>query len=302
MQVISKNSVEEFISKQLATWPLAAENFANLKEVRRKEFNIGDLKGYVQCNPARVKSTTADVKKAVEMNNGNCFLCSVNRPKEQITLNVLDGWDVLVNPYPILPIHLTIVNQTHIPQSEIPKAIIQFAEIFPSLAVFYNGAGAGASAPAHMHLQAVERNELPLINLINDLEGYISFSPQWSDSLGLDIPFSFIYGKIADKQLDSKIFNFGGPNENGEFTNLKMVNAFFWKGNDGEVRYIIIPRINHRPTCYFQNPPERRLVSPGCIDMAGVIITPSEEDFRIINDGDILKIYSEVAFKNDSQH
>jgi hypothetical protein len=40
----------------------------------------------------------------------------------------------------------------------------------------------------------------------------------------------------------------------------------------------LFPRRAHRPTCYGHGP-DQFLVSPGCIDLAGLIIAPRPEDF-----------------------
>ena len=43
---------------------------------------------------------------------------------------------------------------------------------------------------------------------------------------------------------------------------------------------VVFVRRKHRPNCYFADGDAQILVSPGAIDMGGLIITPREEDFE----------------------
>ena len=57
-----------------------------------------------QFNPARLVSTGAKIDKAT-LAKRPCFLCEKNRPGEQIVLPFGNDFDILVNPFPILPVH-----------------------------------------------------------------------------------------------------------------------------------------------------------------------------------------------------
>ncbi len=59
---------------------------------------------------------------------------------------------------------------------------------------------------------------------------------------------------------------------------------------------MIIPRRKHRPDAYFREGEEKILVSPGAVDMGGLIVTPREEDYRALDTELIRGIFREVAY------
>ena len=61
-----------------------------------------------------------------------------------------------------------------------------------------------------------------------------------------------------------------------------MMNIIAWRKGD-EFISVVIPREKHRPDAYFAEGEAQMMVSPGALDMAGLIITPREEDFSKIN-------------------
>ena len=60
-------------------------------------------------------------------------------------------------------------------------------------------------------------------------------------------------------------------------------------------RLVIFLRQKHRPDAYFAAGNKRIFVSPGAIDMAGVIITPLSNDFKRLDCDTIRAIYREVS-------
>lgn len=296
---LSTEDINSFIETQLETWPLAADNFKKLQEVRRKPVSLGDLDIFVQYNPARIVSTGAKVDKDT-IASRRCFLCKSNRPDEQIAVPVTDTWELLLNPFPILPVHFTIANRDHIPQARIPLDMVTMADKAPGLAFFYNGARAGASAPDHLHAQAVLASELPLIRIAEkfhkrDNRGFVS-----SDTFGIDLPFVFIsaviYPDAEGMNELSKIGNAFGIDNVTLQPDHGLVNSFFWIDREGLLRIIIIPRRKHRPNCYDVSDDTKLLISPGALDMAGIIVCPRLNDYERVGRKEISDIYSEVAF------
>ena len=58
---------------------------------------------------------------------------------------------------------------------------------------------------------------------------------------------------------------------------------------------VAFPRAAHRPSFFFAEEPERLLVSPGAVDVAGLAITVREEDF-VRMDADVLReIYRQTC-------
>lgn len=150
--------IKSFIDAQLAVWPEAAARFNALEDVVVKD--VGNYR--VQFNPARAVSTAAKVDSA-SIAARKCFLCASNRPKEQISLPWED-MEILVNPFPIFPGHLTIAALNHTPQSLLGRVhqMRRLSKDLPGYTVFYNGAKCGASAPDHMHFQAVPSKYLTI--------------------------------------------------------------------------------------------------------------------------------------------
>lgn len=293
MRMTTEN-INDFIELQLLGWKQAADNYHGLRFVRRKPLKLGNFDAAVQMNPARAVSTNARVdKKSIEARP--CFLCKENRPDEQISPDWVAGWQLLVNPFPILPVHFTVVNPVHTPQAEIPVEMAAMAEAAPDLVFFYNGARAGASAPDHQHVQAVLKYELPLVRLVENYHPDSIRSWICSDSFGLDLPFSFMSAIVSPDHkglsiLSKSISSFGLNHDTG------LINSFMWIDAKGLLRVVIIPRRTHRPECYFVPDNRGIKVSPGAIDMAGILITTRQEDFDEITPEIVRQIYAEVAF------
>lgn len=302
-QRVAKTSeeTEAFIEHQLSQWTLAADNFKKLRETRRKKIPLGSLEASVQCNPARIISTGAKVDKST-IASRRCFLCSTNRPQQQISLSISDNWEMLLNPYPILPVHFTIAHKIHQPQGSIPLEMAEMAEKTPGLVFFFNGAKAGASAPDHLHAQAVMAEELPLIRLVerqhpDSMSGWLS-----SESFKIPIPFHFMSAVITPdvnglSSLAKVNGAFGIDADTGKIDH-DLLNAFFWIDKSGLLRCVIIPRKKHRPSCYYGGDDDKFLISPGAIDMAGIMIAPRPEDFERLDSSKMNEIYSEVAFSD----
>ena len=284
----------DFIDAQLAGWPLARENYQALGKTERRNLQLGDLTVGIQHNPARIVSTAAktDVKSLAER---PCFLCEKNRPPQQIGIEIAEGWELLLNPFPIFPTHFTIVSKEHRPQEGVPLDMVEMAEKLPGHTIFFNGSKAGASCPDHMHCQAVKTNELPLMLLIERTHSLASGRAATSDTLGLDVPFFFksiivtpdIEGMSTLADIENKIGK--------EFIRDGRINAFVWIDIEGHLRICAVPRGAHRPSCYGTEE-NQHLISPGAIDMAGVIIAPLKKDYESLTQKEVTEIYRECSF------
>lgn len=283
----------EYIDAQLAEWPLARENYQALGKTERRSMQLGDLTVGIQHNPARIVSTAAktDAKTLAER---PCFLCKKNRPPQQVGMEIAEGWELLLNPYPIFPTHFTIVSKNHKPQEGFPLDMVTMAEKLPGHTVFFNGKRAGASCPDHLHCQAVKTHELPLMQLIEKRHSLDAGRVSSSESLGLDVPFGFT-SIIITPDLDgmselARIEDSIGR----EYISEGRLNAFVWIDDNGLLRICAVPRNMHRPSCYGSDEGQY-LISPGCIDMTGVIIAPIKKDYDTLTEEDIRKIYKECG-------
>jgi len=71
--------------------------------------------------------------------------------------------------------------------------------------------------------------------------------------------------------------------------------AGFQKG--GRWRLLVFPRRKHRPEAFFRKGNARVVVSPGVIDMGGLLITPVKKDFEGLGRADVEEIYTEVSLE-----
>ena len=270
------NPLETFFEEQLREWPLAHDNHDALTRVWSRELTSDKLAIplRVQYNPARIVSTGANIDKA-SIAARPCFLCAKNRPAEQRAMPLNADFEWLVNPFPILPHHYTIAAKVHRPQRILDAydAMIQATLALPEeYIVFYNGPKCGASAPDHLHLQAG----------IFDCQ-----------LLTANYPYKTL---LADsKESFRKIYD-SLPVTDGEEEPRMNVIAFR-KGN--HVSLIVIPRRAHRPHCYTAEGDKHYLISPGALDMGGLIVTPRREDYDRLTADKALDILCEVGVRTE---
>ncbi len=312
----SDNGTKElgtFFDQQLERWTDARKRFADLRNVETKELPLQDrrteeqktqtLSLRVQFNPARIVSTGAKIdRKALE--SRPCFLCAENRPQEQMSRIVDDKFVMLVNPFPILQQHFTIPALRHQPQ-RIAKCYDEMHRLlssFPDLTVFYNGPRCGASAPDHMHLQAGTSGVLPLQRqwqwLAESLDTVCS-TDGGSIAVIRQYPCPALLIRSTTAQADQRLFqlvydSLHIPQGDAE----PMMNIVSWRNGDENLS-VIFPRRKHRPDCYTATGGGQMLVSPGALDMAGLIITPRREDFERMTPDIAKSILSEVAISQD---
>ena len=283
--IMEDSSISRFFNRQLEMWEDARHRFRDLKHVEVRQLS-DQLK--VQFNPARIVSTGAKIDKHT-LGERPCFLCERNRPKEQMTKQIDDHFQLLVNPFPILPVHFTIPATKHQPQSIYRHygEMHRLLSLHSELMVFYNGPKCGASAPDHLHFQAGTSGVLPLQTnwqrLSRSLTDVISLNDDEKISVLRDflVPAFVIISKSEDS--DEELFHrlYRSMPMRGEESE-PMMNIIAWRKGD-EFISVVIPREKHRPDAYFAEGEAQMMVSPGALDMAGLIITPREEDFNKIN-------------------
>ena len=275
------NILNTFFESQLHEWPLAHDNHKALAEVWCRELTSPKcrLPLRVQYNPARIVSTGARIDKA-SIAARPCFLCANNRPKEQRTLDLNADFEWLVNPFPILPNHYTIASKQHRPQHFLDAydAMIQAVKILPEgYIVFYNGPKCGASAPDHLHLQAGKWGAYPL-QLLEEAP-YLTYH----------IPH------VEASDAFHKLYN-NLPILEGEDEPRMNIIAY---RTGTEVSFIVIPRRAHRPYCYTTEGEARYLISPGALDMCGLIVTPRKEDYEHLTPIKAMEILCEVGIRKE---
>ena len=108
-------TINNLLIEQLASWETARNNYAALSDVQVKELDVNGIPYKVQFNPARIVSSGAKVD-AQSIKERKCFLCPANLPPVQKGIPFEGHYNILVNPFPIFPRHLTIPELAHTPQ------------------------------------------------------------------------------------------------------------------------------------------------------------------------------------------
>lgn len=298
--IFQDDSLWRFFNRQLETWDLARCNFRDLQNVNTRELPIGGNSVVLQFNPARIVSTGATVSKEA-VSHRPCFLCRENRPKEQIVKHFDGRFEMLVNPYPIMPVHFTVPACTHQPQ----RILEYYHEIYSILAyhrgltVFYNGPECGASAPDHMHFQAFLQGRLPLQVLWPRLQRDLTEICSLGDGDDVSVINGWVspailirsHGRDNGVTLFRRVYD-ALPMHSG--ASEPMMNIVSWMA-DGLWLSVIFPRGKHRPDCYYADGESKILVSPGALDMAGLVVTPREEDFGRLDSSMVSAIMNEVS-------
>ena len=302
--IMEDSSISRFFNRQMEKWADARHRFRDLKHVETHQLS-DQLK--VQWNPARIVSTGAKIDKKT-LGDRPCFLCDKNRPKEQISKQIDERFLLLVNPFPILPVHFTIPARKHQPQSIYKNygEMHRFLSLHSELMVFYNGPKCGASAPDHLHFQAGTSGILPLQanwqRLSRNLTDIISLNDDEKIALIHDfvVPAFVIISKSEDS--DEALFQrlYKSMPVRGDETE-PMMNIIAWRKGD-EYISVVIPREKHRPEAYFTEGDAQMMVSPGALDMSGLIITPREEDFRKLTEESATAILQECGVSTDKMN
>ena len=302
--IMEDSSISRFFNRQMEKWAYARHRFRDLKHVETHQLS-DQLK--VQWNPARIVSTGAKIDKKT-LGDRPCFLCDKNRPKDQISKQIDERFLLLVNPFPILPVHFTIPARKHQPQSIYKNygEMHRFLSLHSELMVFYNGPKCGASAPDHLHFQAGTSGILPLQanwqRLSRNLTDIISLNDDEKIALIHDfvVPAFVIISKSEDS--DEALFHrlYKSMPVRGDETE-PMMNIIAWRKGD-EYISVVIPREKHRPEAYFAEGDAQMMVSPGALDMSGLIITPREEDFRKLTEESATAILQECGVSTDKMN
>ncbi len=322
--------------EQKHDWPMMTRGVDCLAQSEVREVEHNGLRCKLQFNPGRVASAAAKVD-AKSIAARPCFLCESNRPPEQRGIDTGDGYVFLCNPMPIFDPHFTVPTLEHQPQSIttcLPKMLELAEQLTGKFTTFYNGPKCGASAPDHLHLQASPQGATPfeqlLLNDTNPKSGHSAkpghprkpgHGPQGlgrgaSPSINWTTTDNITLGLTADPEPPAIIIkgaDRAAVQQRTEQTIAKlaehfpadpepMLNAMALHVN-GTLHVVLFPRVSHRPSNFGHDPaPTNVLVSPGLVDMLGLLITPRREDFDQLTGEAVAKIYREVSReRNDLQ-
>jgi diadenosine tetraphosphate (Ap4A) HIT family hydrolase len=295
----------DLLAQQKTSWPLLRDAYAAQDSAQMREISANGISVKLQFNPRRIISSAAAVDPA-SISRRPCFLCVENLPEAQKGILYRQPYLILCNPAPIFSQHYVVSNRRHISQSieNNMDAFLLLAKDFGSgLSVFYNGPRCGASAPDHLHFHVVPSDMMPIEkeiredrnkNLIRQVEGVSILT-----SMSLSRPIIIVEGKELRSVETALRMAVTTMQETLPVSDEPMMNLLC--AYDGtQWRVLIIPRRKHRPEAYYREGDERILISPGMVDMGGLIITPVEKDFNAIDAEQIENIFKEVSMDDDT--
>jgi hypothetical protein len=296
-----QQEIEKLYSEQLTEWAQFGENVLHLNHVKIHSYDFGNYVIKTQYNPARIVSSNAKLdEKSIAARK--CFLCPENRPAVQREVRLNERFIALVNPHPVLKYHFTIPLIQHRKQEILPylRDMLDFAQALPDYIIFYNGPKAGASAPDHIHFQAVRKGQLPLESEYQKIEKKVFFS--MVEDSNVKVSTLQDYGRhctliqSSGKEIVSFLFQqiyalLQSLSNTGE---EPMMNVFTSYEN-GLWNLFIFPRKVHRPSQFFAEGEDYKMISPGAIDMAGVFVLPRKEDFESVSKEIILDVLGQVS-------
>ena len=297
---------------QCDEWETLRNGRASLHSARTRTFDVAGSRVVAQFNPARVASVAARVDAAA-LDERPCFLCDRNRPDEQRAVAYRDDWKFLCNPAPIFDPHFTIVRTPHEPQRIAPylDVLLDLArDLQGRYTLFFNGAGAGASAPDHVHLQASPAGAMPFENELaaelctdrrNNGHQWIDWLRRGAVRLGVTRPARRPTVVLMSADRDPLLATLRELLDALQAVRPAQTEPTFnLYATFADERWLLwlCPRQAHRPSCFGQQP-DRFLISPGAVDIAGLVITPRREDFERLDAATIAAIYADVLLDPD---
>ena len=298
--------VTALLEHQKSNWELLKNNLESLSASVHAAFTIDGAEIIVQNNPQRIQSTTAKVDED-SINNRKCFLCEERLLPGQRAIRYYKDYNILCNPYPIINEHLTIAKTEHIPQTiheHLNDMLLLSRDLGDKFAVFYNGPKCGASAPDHLHFQAVAKNALPIYaQLIN---GKIIHSERIISTKKIDIytashAYRYFIKLVSNNAVEIlNIFSVIYKNMqllSGSKDEPMMNIVSFYE--EKKWNLLIIPRRKHRPVYYFKTNDEQILISPASIDICGLLVAPRIDDLEKVTTDVIKNIFKEVCITKE---
>ena len=289
-------------SRELELRGRAFVNYGALAQVEVKDMTIDGFPAKLFFNPARVRSVMADVSPEA-LQKRACFLC----PDGLEPLQLTTVWDsptgqtyfIRVNPFPIFNHHFTISSSIHERQTFAPhmESMLHLAQEMPEMSIFYNGPMCGASAPDHMHFQAVPRHSMPIedhfdTNYANAV--LVQESDLQSHLTALEKVLSMASVPENASQTGSLT---AGASHTEEWEPRWNIISWYEPASSPKFNTIVFFRKESRPQCFFAPENERILFSPGTVEMGGIGIVANRESFDRITPEVLRSMIQEVADK-----
>ena len=294
-------------SRELEAHGRAFLNYEALGGVEKKDMTIDGFPAQLFFNPARVRSVMADVSPEA-LQKRACFLCPDGIEEHQLTHN----WDsptghtyyIRVNPFPIFSPHFTVSSSVHERQELLPhlESMLHLAKELPEMTIFYNGPMCGASAPDHMHFQAVPRHSLPIEDHFdtNYANAILVQEADLQDHLAA-VKRILAMGTIPKEASQTGSLTIGASHaEEYEprwniVTWYETASSYDGLASSSKFNTIVFFRRESRPMCFFAPEEERILFSPATVEMGGIGIVANRESFDRLTPDKLRDIIREVA-------
>ena len=290
----------KLLLEQKNGWQDFREGCESLKNVRERDLSCRNFLVRIQHNPRRLKSSTAGAGPNNE-NEQPCFLCLDHLLQGQKGILYRGKYLILCNPMPILSSHFTVSHLDHRLQA-IAEHIGTFLQLMvdlgPSWVTLYNGPKCGASAPEHLHFQAAQSGQMPIekeirdgdrLALVKEMDDVLLYRV---NNLGREAILLEGSDPIAVERAFKGFLN---GLQNALLLNAEPMINIVGLYEERKWRLIVFPRRKHRPDAFFKEGNNRVVVSPGAIDMGGLVITPVGKDFERLDTAAVENIYKEVS-------
>jgi ribosomal protein S18 acetylase RimI-like enzyme len=292
----------DLLLEQRGSWEELRRGYESLRDVKERDVACRGFSIRLHYNPGRLMNTTAGAEESAG-GTRPCFLCLDRLPEGQHGILWRGDYLVLCNPRPIFPSHLTVSHLDHRRQAiedHIDAFLGLAADLGPGWTVLYNGPRCGASAPDHLHFQAVPSGRM-VVEKEGGEEGrfcFVAENGRVRCYRARDLGREVILLEGDDSAAVSHFFRgFTGALKTALSIEDEPMMNIAGSHRDGKWRLLIFPRRRHRPDAFFDGGAARLVVSPGVIDMGGVLITPVEKDFNRLDGDEVEGIYREVSLE-----
>ena len=287
-------------SRELASHGRAFVNYQALSQVEVKDMTIDGFPAKLFFNPARVRSVMADVSPEA-LQKRACFLCPDGVEEHQLTHN----WDsptghtyyIRVNPFPIFSPHFTVSSSVHERQELVPhlESMLHLAQQLPEMTIFYNGPMCGASAPDHMHFQAVPRHSLPIEDHFDANYANAILVQETDLQTHLTAVNKVLAMGIIPEEASQTGSLTAGASHAEEYEPRWNIISWYEPASSPKFNTIVFFRKESRPMCFFAPEEERILFSPATVEMGGIGIVANRESFDRLTPSKLRDIIREVA-------
>lgn len=286
--------ISTFFQEQWQIWPELEKLHKSLTIDKAVNFEVKHLPFWVYTLSHRKNSAIGGYRKILA---GSPLEPAHLLPK-QTYFPFLDGFNFMVNPFPIFNEHAIVCSAELRPQKvygHLNQMLAIQSRIGPSYCVLYNGTASGASIPEHWHVHILPKNlflhweNSPFLKQDKSLH---FFDDGLRRGLRLQLKGN---DKVAQQRINSL------TNVLSEVLNFdeSLINVFILKRSLETTDILIFLRKAHRHR-YFPNTIDEKgiLISPGVVDVLGHIVCSREDDLKTLTSTALEHIFEDIFIDN----